>query len=410
MRILWLKTGLLLPLDAGGKLRTWHLLRHLATRHEVTYLSFADPDAPDADRNGMSAICAALHTVARRDPPKGSLGFYADAASRVLDPLPYAVGKYRSRQYRRTLRTLLARQRFDVLVCDFLFPVVNLPPTLPCPSVIFTHNVEAEIWRRYYEQQTGRIQRHLFKQQWQRMLRFEGAALRRFDLVLTVSDTDGDTLSRLYPGALRSPVFSVATGVDTTFYAPLEGEHVRPRHLVFTGAMDWIPNEDAMRWFCRDVLPIIRSEEPGVTLSIVGRSPTPRVQRLAEEVGVEVTGRVADVRDHLASATVVVVPIRIGGGTRLKIFEAMSMSKAVVSTTIGAEGLPVANGRDIVLADTSEAFARAVVSLIREPNRRAALERAARELVVTRYDWATVAVALEGALERAARREAAAAA
>src|SRR4029450_12535443 len=125
MRILWLKTGLLLPLDAGGKLRTWHLLRHLAMRHEVTYLSFADPDAPDADRNGMSAICAALHTVARRDPPKGSLGFYADAASRVLDPLPYAVGKYRSRQYCRTLRTLLARQRFDVLVCDFLFPVVN---------------------------------------------------------------------------------------------------------------------------------------------------------------------------------------------------------------------------------------------------------------------------------------------
>ena len=166
--------------------------------------------------------------------------------------------------------------------------------------------------------------------------------------------------------------------------------------------MDWIPNEDAMRHFCHDVLPLIRQAEPEVTLSIVGRAPTPAVLRLAESDGVEVTGRVEDVRSHVEQAAVYIVPIRIGGGTRLKIFEAMAMAKAVVSTTIGAEGLPVTNGRDVVIADGVEPFAAAVVALLREPARRMLLERAARDLVVTQYDWSAVAGEIERALVRAA--------
>jgi len=179
---------------------------------------------------------------------------------------------------------------------------------------------------------------------------------------------------------------------------------------VFTGSMDWIPNEDAMKHFCQDVLPLIRAQEPDVTLSIVGRAPTPAVQRLADIPGVEVTGRVDDVRDYVGRGGVYVVPIRIGGGTRLKIFEAMGMARAVVSTTVGAEGLPVTHGRDVVIADAPQEFANAVVSLIREPARRVQLERAARDLVVAHYDWSAVAGQLEEALiSAAAKRDAAAA-
>lgn len=410
MRILWLNAGLLLPLDKGGKLRTWHLMRHLAERHEITYLSFGDPDTPPAAREGMRAVCRHLRLVPRRDAGKGSLAFYAGAAARLFDRLPYAVGKYRSAAYRAAVEALVAEQSFDLVVCDFLVPAVNMPPALPCPSVLFTHNVESEIWRRHVDGQTDPLRRALFRQQWRRMLRFEGETLRRFDLVLAVSEADRETLQRLYPDDLRAPVFTVPTGVDTRYFAPAPNDAAGPRHLVFTGSMDWIPNEDAMRHFCRDILPRIRAEEPDVTLAIVGREPTPAVERLAALPGVEVTGRVEDVRTYIGAAAVYVVPIRIGGGTRLKIFEAMSMAKAVVSTRVGAEGLPVTDRRDIVLADDPARFADAVVALLRDPGMRQPIERAARDLVVEAYDWAAVAQQLEGALLRAAGKQAAEAA
>ena len=180
MKLLWLNAGLLLPLDKGGKLRTWHLMRHLARRHEITYLSFAGPDQSDADRAGMREVCAALETVPRTDAAKRTLAFYADAARHVVNPLPYAVGKYRSDRYAAHVRRLLRDGGFDAVVADFLPPVVNLPASLPVPSVLFTHNVEAEIWRRHAENAANPVSRALMTQQWKRMLRFERDALARF--------------------------------------------------------------------------------------------------------------------------------------------------------------------------------------------------------------------------------------
>jgi polysaccharide biosynthesis protein PslH len=404
VRILWLNAGLLLPLDKGGKLRTWHLMRHLARRHSITYVCFARPNEKKEHREGMVEVCNSLVTVPRSDPAKGSTAFYVDALRHVVDALPYAVGKYQSDEYAGRVHYLLQHGRFDVMVADFLPPVVNLPKSIPVPAVLFTHNVEAEIWRRHAENASNPLSRILLKQQWHRMLRFEREALTRFDLVLGVSDTDRETFARLYPGALRRPVHVVQTGVDTAYFTPMPGQE-RPGHLVFTGSMDWLPNEDAMLYFVRDILPRIRASEPDVTLSIVGRTPTPAVQRLAAENRIEVTGRVDDVRPHVAAAEVYIVPLRIGGGTRLKIFEAMSMAKAVVSTTIGAEGLPITPGRDIVLADEPAAFADAVVQLIRTREKREAIERAARDLVKEKYDWAAVSRNFEEALG-AARGEA----
>ena len=403
MRLLWMKSDVLLPLDTGGKLRTWHLMRHLAARHDITYLGFSTPDQRREHIEGMHEVARAVHVVPRSHPAKGSLNFYAGAAAHLLDPLPYAVGKYRSRAFRRRLDELLRREAFDLIVCDFLVPAVNLPRRLPCPSVLFTHNVEAEIWRRHAETKRGRVSRFLYGVQHRRMLRFEARTLARFDGVLAVSDADRETFARLYPGAVTQPVHVVPTGVDTEFFRPASSSP-GARTLVFTGSMDWLPNEDAMLFFCADVLPLIRREEPEVTLSIVGRTPTPAVARLAQQHGVVVTGRVDDVRPHMANAAVYIVPLRIGGGTRLKIFEAMAMGKAVVSTTIGAEGLPVSDGQHLVLADSAQTFADAVVRLLRNVEQRRALEAAARTLVVQRYDWAAVAGELDQALTHFARR------
>jgi sugar transferase (PEP-CTERM/EpsH1 system associated) len=399
MRILWLKSDLLLPLDKGGKLRTWHLMRHLARRHQITYLSFADPDQPAGDVDGMREVAVRVETIPRRDPPKRSLRFYADAAVHAAAPLPYAIGKYRSRAYARRFRELTSATRFDLIVCDFLPPAVNLPGRLPAPGVLFTHNVEAEIWRRHAETAPNAVARLLYRAQYRRMLAFEARALRRFDGVLAVSEADRDTFARLYPGAARRPIEIVATGVDTRFFTPAPSA-AAARQLVFTGSMDWLPNEDAMLHFCRDILPRIRAREPEVSLSIVGRAPTPAVQRLAAEHNILVTGRVDDVRPFMRDAAVYIVPLRIGGGTRLKIFEAMAMGKAVVSTAVGAEGLPVNDGEHVLLADSPAAFADAVLRLLRDADARRTLEEAARALVVARYDWAAVAGELEEALIR----------
>jgi len=400
MKLLWLNAGLLLPLDKGGKLRTWHVMRHLARRHDITYLSFEDPSITEAERDGMSDVCRELVTVPRSDAEKGTLRFYAGAARYVVDSLPYAAGKYRSAAYRTRVDALLRSRRFDAVVCDFLAPAVNLPDDVPCPSVIFTHNVEAEIWRRHAEHAVNPIARRLLTQQWRRMLRFEGSTLARFDRILAVSDADRRTFEQLYPASLRAPVHVVRTGVDTSYFTPSR-DQPSGAHLVFTGSMDWLPNQDAMTYFCRDILPRIREAEPGVTVSIIGRAPTPAVRQLAGEYpGIDVTGRVDDVRPHVWRGDVYVVPLRIGGGTRLKIFEAMAMGKAIVSTTVGAEGLPVTPGADIEIADDPARFADAVVRLIRDGDARKALEARARQLVVERYDWSRVALDFEDALER----------
>jgi polysaccharide biosynthesis protein PslH len=401
MKLLWLNAGLLLPLDKGGKLRTWHLMRQLARRHDISFLSFADPSSSPADVRGMRDVASEVVTIPRTETAKGTATFYTEAARYLVDRIPYAVAKYRSRAYREAIERLLARTPFDAVVCDFLVPVVNLPDKLPCRSIVFTHNVEAEIWRRHAESARNPVSRLLLAQQWNRMLRFERAALSRFDLVLAVSETDRHTFGTLYPGAVTAPVHVVQTGVDTTFFSPMnERTPARRAHLVFTGSMDWLPNEDGMEYFVHDILPLVRQHEPGATVSIIGRSPTPAVKRLADVPGIHVTGRVDDVRPHVAEGAVYVVPLRIGGGTRLKIFEAMAMSKAVVSTTIGAEGLPVTSGQNIVIADDPARFADAIVRLIRDDGMRRRIETEARRLVVEKYDWSAVARDFEEALAR----------
>ena len=220
MKLLWLNAGLLLPLDKGGKLRTWHVMRHLAARHDITYVSFADPLETPENWRGMYDVCTQLETIPRSETKKRTLRFYAEAARYVADRVPYAVAKYRSLAYRQRVDTLLRTRRYDAVVCDFLVPLVNMPERLPCPGILFTHNVESEIWRRHAETAAGFAAQHLLAQQWRRMLRFECGALRRFELVLTVSDADGRTFNRLYPQALQQPVHVIPTGVDTDYFRP----------------------------------------------------------------------------------------------------------------------------------------------------------------------------------------------
>jgi len=394
MKIAWVKAGGLVPLDSGGKLRSFHIAKELAKLHEVTLFTFYAEEENDEH----PTLVSLFHKVVTH-PMKIRSGRGIGEALRYLatyfSSLPYVLAKYYDPEVARHLRSVLAADKYDVIICDFLTPAPTIPFDRSIPVVVFTHNVEAMIWKRHWEVAENPLWKFAFRREYQKMQATELRILRESAHVLTVSDTDTDFFARQID---RAKLTTVPTGVDVDYFQPAHGEE--PDNLVFTGSMDWMPNEDGILYFADQVLPLIRRRRPGVKLWVVGRRPGKRVESLAaSDDRIQVTGRVEDIRPYVAKGAVYVVPLRVGGGTRLKIFEAMAMGKAIVSTTIGAEGLPVTTGSDIVLADTPEHFANAVCGLLESPEKRESLGRAARKLVEDRYSWAAVAKHVDQALK-----------
>jgi sugar transferase (PEP-CTERM/EpsH1 system associated) len=389
VRILWLKTDLLHPIDRGGKIRTYHMLRALKQHHHVTYVALDNGRAPAEAAARASEYCHDLVRVPYTEPERRTAAFWVDLARNLLSPLPYAIGKYHSPAMRSVITDRVASGAVDLLVCDFLMPAQNVPDQLSCSTVLFQHNVEASIWRRHAEVQTSRLARAYFTRQFRRMEQFEREQCRRFDVVVAVSEEDAEALRMQYD---VPRVRAIPTGVDTTAFAPADSSLAEPGRIVFVGAMDWMPNEDGIQWFAGEVLPRIRQQVRGANLTIVGRNPGPAVRRLADAGdAITVTGTVPNVRPYLEAASLVVVPLRVGGGTRLKIYEAMSMDRPVVSTTIGAEGLPLAEAEHIIRADDPAAFAAACVRLLQAPGEAWRMARAGGEYVRSSFGWDRVA-------------------
>jgi glycosyltransferase involved in cell wall biosynthesis len=291
-----------------------------------------------------------------------------------------------------------------VAVCDFLDAAVNFPGRLNIPSVLFQHNVESEIWRRHAETAVNPAKKMLYRMEFRKMLRYEQSRVRKFQHVIAVSDNDRSLMMK-WVDADRITV--VPTGVDLAQYAPGPEASKTDAQLAplitFIGAMDWEPNVDGVEYFCSEIWPAIKAEVPEARFRIVGRNPVRRVEKWASE-SIEVTGRVPSVIEHLRESAVVIVPLRIGGGTRLKIYEAMAAGKAVVSTTVGAEGLDVHHGRDIILADDARAFSQAVIMLLRDRGLRGRYEKAAAE-TTARYDWAAIGQRFSEVLQSVAEKK-----
>jgi glycosyltransferase involved in cell wall biosynthesis len=245
------------------------------------------------------------------------------------------------------------------------------------------HNVETDIWQRYYETEVNWLKRWYIGEQWRKVRKFEIEALRWVEGVLAVSEQDRARLAASRPG-LRTAV--IPNGVDVGYFRPAPQPAGR-QHLVFTGSMDWRPNQDAARYFARQILPLLRQENPDIECTFVGRDPPADIRALATIAGMRITGTVDDVRPYVERAAVYVVPLRIGGGSRLKILEAMAMGRAVVSTTVGAEGLDVVHDRHVLLADDPREFAESVLQLLGDPDRCQRLAAEGRRLVEQRYEW-----------------------
>ncbi len=307
-------------------------------------------------------------------------------------PAPYAVSKFTSPEARRIVRENLDSRKFDVAVCDFLAVSHNFPKRLNTPTVLFQHNVEAFLWQRQALCEQNWLRRLFFTLEAAKMKRYEAAAVRKFHHVIAVSEAD----KKLMNAAARANISVVPTGVNLQEFNGAGSSEPSGKVVMFTGSMDWEANVDAMRFFCADIWPRVRSKIPDAKFVIVGRNPDPLVKKLASD-SVEVTGSVPSVIEYLKTAAVFVVPLRIGGGTRLKIFEAMAMGKAIVSTAIGAEGLDVRDGEDIVFSDDASDFAECVVELLQDKARREQLGRAAAN-TARKYDWSIIAPRFEDVL------------
>jgi sugar transferase (PEP-CTERM/EpsH1 system associated) len=399
VKILWVKAGGLLPLDSGGKIRSYNILKELARNHRVTFFSF-HPEQDDAAHAELKDIFERVVSCPLKLPAAKSFSELLEYGTALFSRQPYAIRKYCQPQVAVELKKVLTGDSFDVIVCDFLVAAGVIPWDINCPKVLFTHNVEAMIWKRHYEVARNPLWKALSWREWKAMSQAEHTYLRKADHVLTVSETDCDVLAQFLPS---EKLTVIPTGVDIDYFRPSDKPE-EPNSLVFTGSMDWLPNEDGIQYFAQEVLPLILTEIPSVKLSVVGRKPSRRLQALAaaNPEHIHLTGWVDDVRPHLEKGAVCIVPLRVGSGTRLKIFEAMAMGKAVVSTTIGAEGLPGRHGVELLLAGSPEDFAKYTITLLRDETSRRRIGSAARELVENRFSWSAVAAEFAVVLERVA--------
>jgi glycosyltransferase involved in cell wall biosynthesis len=386
MNILWVKANKLLPLHSGGDIRSFHILRGLSSRHDVTFLSYFDGAQDEKYELELSKHFPAAIPVCTGKSRVAFIPRSLDYVRRLPLAPPYAVSRFASLLVKDKIKGLLETGGFDVAVSDFLDAAVNFPDEFETPAVLFQHNVESEIWRRHAATEANPAKRLMYQIEFKKMLRYEQTVIRKFQHVIAVSQHDRELMQSWIAG---TRITVVPTGVDVKQYRPGSDDRDPGPVVMFIGAMDWEPNIDAVEFFCTEMWDAILARSPDARFCIVGRNPDRRVQRLASG-SIEITGRVSSVVDYLRKAAVVIVPLRIGGGTRLKIYEAMAAGKAVVSTNVGAEGLDVSPGADILLADDPGNFADAVVSLLKDRELRRRYERAASE-TAGKYDWPIIA-------------------
>lgn len=393
MKILWVSPFFLHPTDRGGQIRTLGTLKELRKQHQITFAalnSLSNQEGIERCGEYSSHHVAVEHAA----PKRGSAAMLPQLAGSLTSSVPLAVSRYYSARLRQKIRELIAANHFDSIVCDFLASAPNLPDLND--AVLFQHNVETTIWERHVEQAPTFVKRQFFASQARKMRAYEERVCRASKYVIAVSEVDAARMKAMFG---IETVSAVPTGVDLDYFrAPARTEPTSD--LVFSGSMDWLPNIDAMEYFLREIFPLILRQRPETSLTIAGRSPDPRVLKAAEGLpGVTITGSVPDIRPFLWNARVSIVPIRIGGGTRLKIYECMAASLPIVSTSIGAEGLSFTAGEDLLLADSPADFAAACLRMLWTDVCDTICANALR-LVETRFSWAAVTTQFEAILEQ----------
>jgi glycosyltransferase involved in cell wall biosynthesis len=401
LRVAVLDEELPYPLTSGKRIRTYNLLARLAPKHRVTVLCHRNPDHSEqtAAEGAFRKLGVETVVVDRAVPAKSGPGFYARLAGNLLSPLPYSVSTHASPELAAAARRHAASNRVDVWHCEWTPYAQVLREALgeglaETRWSVMAHNVESLIWRRYAETADNPLKRLYIAEQRRKFERFERWAYSTATAPIAVSEADAD-LMRAEFGATRVSV--VDNGVDVDFFRPQRDVERDPARMLFMGSLDWRPNLDAANILLTEVLPRVRLTVPHATAVLVGRRPPDWLRALvAATPGAELHADVPDVRPFLARCGFLVVPLRIGGGSRLKILEALAAGTPVVSTRVGAEGLELAAGRDLLTCDTPEDLASVALAAIRRPDELSETAESGRERVCARYSWDLLAKRLDG--------------
>ena len=397
MRVLAVTTRSPYPLHEGRALRTFNILREIARRHEVHLCTFLQAQEEVDGLDEMRAFCADVYAEPLYlEHPRRELA--VDLVRDLVSPTPMLAAKYRRASMMRKASEWLATRNFDVLHLDMLHLGEFVPLALRQPVVLVEHNVEAVIIERRIETTGNPLVRAFLRRQHAKLLRYERRICESVDEVVTVSELDAEQLRQLAPRGSYTPV---PNGVDSSYFSSKAGER-KPGALVYVGGLNWFPNLDAIRYFVAQILPLIAQRVPEVSLTVVGKLPGDSIAaEFAHLPNVRLTGTVDDVRPYIDAASAYVVPLRIGGGTRLKILDALSMQQALVSTSVGCEGLDLVRGEHLEVADDPQSFADAVVNVLSNPQFAARLGAQGRERVCSHYDWPSIAQRHEAVYARA---------
>jgi glycosyltransferase involved in cell wall biosynthesis len=381
------------PPVTGKRIRTYNLVARAARRHRLTYVCHRNADVNEVGpaRQHFESLGIRTVVVDRPVPPRSGLGLYARLAANLFSALPYSVTSHTSRPLIAALRNIAEREVVDLWHCEWT-PYAQAVRDIPGRRVVMAHNVESVIWQRYYQTETNPLRRWYIGKQYRKYLRFERDILATTDLTIAVSDLDAERFRRDL-GVRRVDV--VDNGVDTRLFVPTNNSTTRePATVLFMGSLEWRPNLDGVAQLVDHVFPAVRQQVPEARLLLVGRNPPPWLRKLADSHpggDIELHANVPDVRPFLARAGMLVVPLRIGGGSRLKILEALSASVPVVSTRIGAEGLHLAPEQHLSVVEDIADLPEAIVHAIRAPQKAQAIAEVGRRQVLRLYDWEVLA-------------------
>lgn len=401
MRILQLTPRLPYPPDEGGRIGIFNLTKYLSSRgHEITLLCLTANQVENIRANIQELKKWCDVEVVYENTKTKLWGLLLNLFFRI----PYTISKYHSRKVKDAIREILSKEKFDIVHIDSLHMAyysrfINREFSLPI--VLREHNVETTIMERFYKNQKNLFIKFYAYLQWKKLRRYEAKTCGAFDKCFMITKEDEEKITKMNPG-VKSCIISA--GVDISYFYPLKVKE-EPFSLIFVGNMRWFPNVDGVLWFHNEVLPRIKEIFSEVKFYIVGHKPPIEVKELGKkDKNIIVTGFVKDVRPYVAKNSLYVVPLRIGGGMRLKILEAMAMEKPVISTSIGAEGVEAANGKDIIIADNGKNFAERTIKLLKNKDYRKRIAKNGKKLVEEKYKWESILEKLEEKYVEVVRR------
>ena len=388
MNILCITTNVPYPPTDGGRIATFEAIKHLALRgHKITVVAPINSHTEIEDVTELTKYCT-LETVAM-----DTQNTYRGMLCNLFSPKPYTISKYHCNELLTKIKTIVGRKQFDIVNIDHLHMAYYgaiIKERFGLPIVLREQNVESTIMKRYCQALSNPIKKFYLWLQFKKLYSYESTIVEFFDRCFMITEVDKQRIENMNP-KVKATV--IPAGVDTSYFHPFNVQ-IEPYSIISVGSMAWLPNVEGTRWFCSKVLPRIKKKLPESRVYIVGKNPPSSIHRLASE-NIVITGFVKDVREYMAKAAVFIVPLKTGGGMRIKILNALAMGKAIVSTSVGCEGIDVENGKDILIADSEEDFANRTIELLEDSRKRTALGQEGLRLVRKKYQWEQIAEQME---------------